>query len=129
MLKMSHDTYIAVYEWHKEFESFDDIYEDLKLAVYFEEFKNLDADSKIECLYANDLVAADELSVRRGNYWVVRPNSLMQTLVDFAKTRTVQNSDTFVPASEVSDITDKINAALLKYFDPVVESIWLGETA
>ena len=129
MLKMSHDTYIAVYEWHKEFESFDDIYEDLKLAVYFAEFKNLDADSKIECLYANDLVAADELSVRRGNYWVVRPNSLMQTLVDFAKTRTVQNSDTFVPASEVSDITTKINAALLKYFDPVVESIWLGETA
>jgi len=126
---MSHDTYIAVYEWHKEFESFDDIYEDLKLAVYFEEFKNLDADSKIECLYANDLVAADELSVRRGNYWVVRPNSLMQTLVDFAKTRTVQNSDTFVPASEVSAITDKINAALLKYFNPVVESIWLGETA
>ncbi len=126
---MSHDTYIPVYEWHKEFESFDDIYEDLKLAVYFAEFKNLDADSKIECLYANDLVAADELSVRRGNYWVLRPDSLMQTLVDFAKTRTVQNSDTFVPASEVSDITDKINAALLKYFNPIVESIWLGETA
>ena len=129
MLKMSHDTYIAVYECQKEFESFDDIYEDLKLAVYFEEFKNLDADSKIECLYANDLVAADELSVRRGNYWVLSPDSLMNALVDFAKTRTVQKSDTFVPASEVSAITDKINGAVLKYFNPVVESIWLGETA